>query len=50
MALVRGETELIPSLEAAVKEASQHRENAVSEYKHHQGREHARSAGASFGQ
>jgi hypothetical protein len=47
-ALVRGETELIPSLETAVQEASQHRENAMSEYRNHQGSEHARSASASF--
>jgi len=40
--------ELIPSLEIAVKEASQHREKAMSEYKNHQGSEHARSAGAGF--
>ena len=50
MALVRGEMELIPSLEIAVKEASQHREKAMSEYKNHQGSGHARSAGAGFGQ
>jgi len=46
MAVVRGETESIPSLATAVKEASRHREDAMSKYRNHQGSEHARSAGA----
>jgi len=47
LALARGETDLIPALEIAVKEASLGRENAVMRYRHHQGMHRANRAGVS---
>jgi len=46
-ALARGDTELIPALEMAVKEASLCREEAVARYKYHQGTHGANESGAS---
>jgi hypothetical protein len=47
LALANGETDLIPALEIAVKEASLGRENAVARYRHHQGFHRANQAGVS---
>jgi hypothetical protein len=46
-ALARGDTELIPALEMAVKEASLRREDAVAKYKYHQATHGANESGAS---
>lgn len=47
LALVREESDLIPALEIAVKEASLHRENAVARYRNHRGMHRAEESGAS---
>ncbi len=47
LALVREETDLLPALEIAVREASLNRENAVARYRAHCGMHRAAESGAS---